>query len=71
MNPEKIQVKVEAIVNMPTLTHIKSLRRALGMVNYLSKFLPNLLSSCEILRQLEHKDVEWHWDESHGWHGMS
>lgn len=57
--------KVEAIVNMPTPTDVKSLRRPLGMVNYLSKFLPNLSSSCEILRQLEHKDVEWHWDESH------
>ena len=35
--------KVEAIVNMPVPTDVKSLQRALGMINYLSKFLPNYL----------------------------
>ena len=57
--------KVEAIVNMPKPTEVKSLRRALGMVNYLAKFLPNLSSTSEILRQLARKDVEWHWEDGH------
>ena len=52
--------KVEAILKMPLLTDVISLRKALGMVNYLAKFLPNLSSSCEILRHLSRKDVEWH-----------
>ena len=57
--------KVEAILKMPLPTDVKSLRRALGMVNYLAKFLPNLSSCCEILRQLSRKDVEWHWEDRH------
>ena len=57
--------KVEAIVNMPVPTDVKSLRKALGMINYLSKFLPNLSSCSDILRQLSRKNVEWHWDDQH------
>jgi hypothetical protein len=37
--------KVEAILKMPLPTDVKLLSRALGMVNYLAKFLPNLSSS--------------------------
>lgn len=44
--------KVEAIMNMPTPTNVKSLR-ALGMANYLTDFL----LSCDIQRQLEHKGL--------------
>ena len=57
--------KVDAIVNMPMPTDVKSLRRALGMVNYLARFLPNLSPCCEILRQLSWKNVQWHWEDSH------
>ena len=35
------------------------------MITYLSKFLPRLPEVCEVLRQLEHKGVEWHWQEEH------
>ena len=58
--------KVEAIVNMPEPTDVKSLRRALGMINYLSKFLLNLSSCSDVLRQLSRKNVKWHWDDKHG-----
>ena len=58
--------KVEAIVNMPAPNDVKSLRRALGMIIYLSKFLPNLSSCSDILRQFSRKNVEWHWDDQHG-----
>ena len=57
--------KLDAIVNMPMPTDVKSLRRALGMVNYLARFLPNLSPCCEILRQLSRKNVQWHWEDSH------
>ena len=53
--------KVRAIRDMPTPTDVKSLKRFLGMVTYLAKFLPNLSSVCEPLRQLELKDAEWCW----------
>ena len=57
--------KVEAIVHMPMPTDTTSLKRALGMVTYLSKFLPRLSEVCEVLRQLDHKGVAWHWQEEH------
>ena len=57
--------KIESIKKMPQPTDIKSLKRLLGMVNYLAKFLPHLSSACEPLRQLEHKDVEWCWLQQH------
>ena len=56
--------KVEAVRKMPQPTDVPSVKRFLGMVNYLSKFLPNISTITEPLRQLEAKDVEWHWDEN-------
>jgi len=53
--------KVRAIKDMPTPTDEKSIKRFLGMVNYLSKFLPNLSSVSEPLCCLEVKDAEWCW----------
>ena len=53
--------KVRAIKDMPTPTDVISLKRFRGMVNYLSKFLPNLSSVSEPLRRLEAKDAEWCW----------
>ena len=57
--------KVRAIRDMPTPTDVKSLKRFLGMVTYLAKFLPHLSSVCEPLRRLELKDVEWCWLSVH------
>ena len=57
--------KVSAIVNMPTPTNVKSLQQLLGMVQYLAKFLPQLLTVTEPLRQLGHKGVEWKWLATH------
>ena len=57
--------KVAAIKMMPEPTDVQSVKRFLGMVNYLSKFLPHLSTITEPLRRLEDKDVEWHWDENH------
>ena len=57
--------KVQAILDMPAPTDIKGLKRFLGMVNYLAKFLPLLSDMTEPLRRLEDKDVEWCWLEQH------
>jgi hypothetical protein len=49
-------------------TDVKGVKRCLGMVNYLAKFLPLLLDMTQVtqlLRQLEDKDVEWCWLEQH------
>ena len=57
--------KVCAIINMPTPTSVKSLQQLLGMVQYLSKFLPQLSSVTEPLRQLVHKGYQWEWSTEH------
>ena len=57
--------KVEAIVVMPDPTDVQSLRRFVGMVNYLAKFLPRLSEETEVLRKLTEKDAEWCWLQSH------
>ena len=58
-------LKIEAIVGMPDPTDVQSLRRFLGMVNYLTKFLPRLSEETEVLRKLTEKDAEWSWLPSH------
>jgi hypothetical protein len=57
--------KVEAILEMPSPTDVKGLKRFLGMVNCLAKFLPLLSDMTQPLRKLEDKDVEWCWLEHH------
>ena len=50
--------KVKAIVDMQVPTSKKELMRFLGMLTYLSKFLPDLSSETVLLRALVKKDVE-------------
>ena len=57
--------KVAVIANMPTPRNPKSLQEFLGMIQYLSKFLPRLSTITEPLRQLVHKDAEWKWSQAH------
>ena len=57
--------KTSAVINMPTPTNTKSLQQLLGMVQYLSKFLPQLSTITEPLRQLGRKDTDWIWTEAH------
>ena len=49
--------KVEEIQRMPYRTDVKVLQRLLGMVNYLSKFLPNLSTHTVHLRKLLEKGI--------------
>lgn len=53
--------KVRVTKDMPIPTDLKSLKRFLGIFNYLSKFLPYLFSVSEQLLRLEVKDAEWCW----------
>ena len=58
-------VKVKAVTEMPSPTDTAGVKRFLGFVNYLSKFLSHLSDVCDPLRQLTKKDVEWCWLEVH------
>lgn len=57
--------KVTAILDMPVPNDKKSLQRFLGMVTYISKFIPNLSSITEPLRQLLKRNMEWIWNNQH------
>ncbi|XP_046558199.1 uncharacterized protein LOC124267324 [Haliotis rubra] len=53
--------KVRAIVNMPEPEGLPSLRRFLGMVTYLAKFIPHLSELAAPLRELLKKETTWEW----------
>ena len=46
---------------MPAPTDISGVRQLCGMVQYLSRFLPNLSGDLELIRELTRKDHEWNW----------
>ena len=56
--------KVEAITQMEAPTNISELRRFLGMVNQMGKYLPNLAQTSKPLRDLLSKDTAWMWDSA-------
>ncbi|CAC5426704.1 unnamed protein product [Mytilus coruscus] len=60
-DPEKIR----AVMDMPKPTDFSGIRRIIGFVTYLSKFLPKLSDICEPLRKLTLKDSEFCWIENH------
>ena len=53
--------KIHAILQMPEPEGVTALKRFLGMVTYLAKFMPYLLEMTEPLRSLEDKSVEFKW----------
>ena len=53
--------KVDAILSMPAPTDVHGVKRFCGMIQYLSKFLPNLASDLQPIRELTRKDAEWNW----------
>jgi len=56
-------VKVKAITDMKSPTNVEELRRFLGLVNYLGKFLPHFSAVAEPLRNLTKNDMPWNWLE--------
>ena len=55
--------KVSAVVSMEAPQNISELRRFLGMVNQLGKFLPNLATVTEQLRGLLSIRSNWYWGQ--------
>ena len=55
--------KVSLVVNMEAPQNVSELRRFLGMVNQLGKFLPNLATVTEPLRALLSTRSSWYWDQ--------
>ena len=60
-DPEKIQ----AIQNMPRPTDIHGVQRLIGVVTYLSKFLPQLSTVCEPLLRLKESNSVFDWLPQH------
>ena len=53
--------KVKAIQNMPKPKNVTEVRQLCGLVQYMSKFLPDLASTMEPIHQLTRKDAKWEW----------
>ena len=58
---EAHQSKVEAILNMPAPTDAHGVQGFCGMIQYLSKFHPNLASDLQLIRELTRKNMDWNW----------
>ena len=57
--------KTIAVKNMPTPTNKEDLQRFLGMVTYISKFIPHFSQVASPLRALLEKDAAWQWHHEH------
>ena len=57
--------KISAIAEMPAPKNKKELQAFLGIINYLSKFSPDILEVCEPLRKLMSSKVMWTWVASY------
>jgi len=55
--------KVRAVKDLPTPKSKEELRRFLGIIQYLSKFIPNLSEVDGPLRDVMKKDCQFHWDK--------
>ena len=55
--------KISAIQRIKPPTCVSDLRRLLGLVNQLSKFVPNLAEITKPLRELLVKNKQWVWDK--------
>ena len=55
------QSKVEAILNMPAPTDVHGVKRFCEMIQYLSKFLPNLASDLQPIQELTKKNMDRTW----------
>lgn len=61
---EPIKLKVDAIMNASRPKDLTSLRSFIGMLNFYSKFLPNLQSKLHPLYRLLEKNAQFKWSEN-------
>ena len=54
--------KVQAVRDLAAPTGVAELRRALGMINYLGRYIPDLSTVLQPLNKLLGSDIEWTWD---------
>ena len=57
------EAKVKAIKEMPPTDSPEALRRFLGMINYLHKFISNLSDETAPLCRLLRNDILWTWED--------
>ncbi|KAK7093532.1 hypothetical protein V1264_007265 [Littorina saxatilis] len=57
--------KTTEIKNLPSPKNLTELQQFLGMVQYMSSFIPRLADHTTALRALTKKDVQWDWNSSH------
>ena len=57
--------KCEDIKNLPSPKNVTELQQFLGMVQYMSPFIPKLADSTAALRNLTKKDSDFVWNDSH------
>ena len=57
--------KCDNIKEKPAPTNVKELQQFLGMVQYMSPFIPKLSTLTDPLRKLLGKEREWQWTKSH------
>ena len=57
------EAKVKAINEMPAPTDISGVKRVCGVVQYMSKFLPDLAETMEPIRALTRNNVKWDWSQ--------
>ena len=57
--------KITAIREMPRPTDVQGVQRLIGVVTYLSKFLPQLSTVCEPLRRLTGSQAVFDWPPQH------
>jgi len=58
---QTVVAKVDAIKNAPEPKDVSQLRAFLGMLNYYHRFLPDVATILEPLRQLLRKGSTWQW----------
>jgi hypothetical protein len=57
--------KVKAILQMPEPATKQDLQRFMGLIQYLSKFIPKLSEKAAPLRALMKKNATWSWNRGH------
>ena len=63
MHPD--EKKCDNIASKPSPTNVAELQSFLGLIQYMSPFIPNLASRTQLLRQLLKKETPWKWNAEH------